>query len=332
MEQDLKNQLIKSADAIRKKVKQLKDHDFNTNTNLKYFFKQIADPLNIIAANKQISVIKTDNDNDNNDDDDQFNSANVKSKICAYNSNNKNYNQIHNTNTRQQVRKKNECESSEESGSVENFYSGDEAENTSDSEKNYDTSLQKEDIIDIYDKIKVPFGVYSHNNKHMIGNTEVNFTTTQEGSNKIYNIHVANKKYKITPGLKELLLRKNPKISLVNLNDKLAYKEILIATNAHKRDFDPTGQIKGDKGFKYSNIIKPLFSDSTDIKKSKRGAGLPSLKKYKKNTELVYWDDPNELVERLKLLIASKTAGNTNLDNEILSIIEELKEAGIIKK
>lgn len=56
------------------------------------------------------------------------------------------------------------------------------------------------------------------------------------------------------------------------------------------------------------------------------------LKNIKKNTELVYWDDPNELVDRLKLLIASKTAGNTNLDNEILSIIEELKEAGVIQE
>ncbi|CAG9137606.1 unnamed protein product, partial [Plutella xylostella] len=46
----------------------------------------------------------------------------------------------------------------------------------------------------------------------------------------------------------------------------------------------------------------------------------------------VYWDDPNELIERLQLLIASKDAGNTNHDNEILSIIEELKEAGIIKE
>ncbi|KAF0719455.1 Integrase catalytic domain-containing protein [Aphis craccivora] len=39
---------------------------------------------------------------------------------------------------------------------------------------------------------------------------------------------------------------------------------------------------------------------------------------------LVYWNDPNELVERLKLLLASKAAGNTGVSNEILSIFEEL--------
>ncbi|CAG9137958.1 unnamed protein product [Plutella xylostella] len=64
----------------------------------------------------------------------------------------------------------------------------------------------------------------------------------------------------------------------------------------------------------------------------KLGGNLTKFKSYKSNTDLVYWDDPNELIERLQLLIASKDAGNTNHDNEILSIIEELKEAGIIKE
>lgn len=48
------------------------------------------------------------------------------------------------------------------------------------------------------------------------------------------------------------------------------------------------------------------------------------------STIILYWDDPNELVERLKLLIASKDAGNTGLDNEIISVVEELRESGII--
>ncbi|XP_066600146.1 putative leucine-rich repeat-containing protein DDB_G0290503 [Prorops nasuta] len=41
--------------------------------------------------------------------------------------------------------------------------------------------------------------------------------------------------------------------------------------------------------------------------------------------DYVYWDNPNELVDRLKLLITSKNAGHTNHDNEIISIIEELQ-------
>jgi len=37
---------------------------------------------------------------------------------------------------------------------------------------------------------------------------------------------------------------------------------------------------------------------------------------------LVYWDNPNELVDRLRLLVASKSAGNTGVSNEIISIFE----------
>lgn len=43
-----------------------------------------------------------------------------------------------------------------------------------------------------------------------------------------------------------------------------------------------------------------------------------------------YWDDPNELVDRLCLLHASKEAGNNNVSNEIISIVSELRQAGYI--
>lgn len=46
--------------------------------------------------------------------------------------------------------------------------------------------------------------------------------------------------------------------------------------------------------------------------------------------DYVHWDDPNELVERLRLLIASEEAGHTGHTNEINSIIEELREANIV--
>lgn len=59
---------------------------------------------------------------------------------------------------------------------------------------------------------------------------------------------------------------------------------------------------------------------------------LPRFKVTKPNsrTDYLYWDDPNELVNRLKLLVAERSAGNHNHENEILSIIEELREGGYI--
>lgn len=46
---------------------------------------------------------------------------------------------------------------------------------------------------------------------------------------------------------------------------------------------------------------------------------------------LKYWDDPNELVERLRLLVSSASAGHTGHSNEMLAIVEELREANIVK-
>lgn len=43
-----------------------------------------------------------------------------------------------------------------------------------------------------------------------------------------------------------------------------------------------------------------------------------------------YFDDPNELCDRLQLLVSSRLAGNTNHMQEINSIIEELQELGCI--
>ena len=46
--------------------------------------------------------------------------------------------------------------------------------------------------------------------------------------------------------------------------------------------------------------------------------------------DYIYWDDPNELVDRLRLLMAEQQAGNKSHSNEILAIVEELREAGYI--
>jgi hypothetical protein len=120
--------------------------------------------------------------------------------------------------------------------------------------------------------------------------------------------------YPLTQGLGNLLFSKNPK--LYTKNDLDVYKSILIQTSTHLTA-DERKIKKG--GNKYTDIIQNLFQP---------GKGL-SVKLQKHN--LVYWDDPNELVDRLRLLLASKSAGNTGVSNEIISIFEELREAGFIK-
>jgi len=74
-------------------------------------------------------------------------------------------------------------------------------------------------------------------------------------------------------------------------------------------------------------LIGKMF-DFTSPSQPKKGDGL--YKDVIPQTQLVYYDDPNELVTRLNLLTSSKSVGNTGVNNEIISILEELRERNII--
>lgn len=122
-----------------------------------------------------------------------------------------------------------------------------------------------------------------------------------------------------TEGLYNLIFYKNPEP--YTSNDLAAYKSILDISSAHR---DTLHRLKQSGMRKYLEIIRPLYKSL-----STSGDGL-KMTYNNKNTEYVYWDDINELVDRLKLLIASKEAGNTSHENEIVAIVNELKEAGVI--
>lgn len=177
----------------------------------------------------------------------------------------------------------------------------------------------------------VPFGVRLERGKLMMGSLRIDMSDDK--------FKVGSNVYKKTPGLNELLYKKIPNFQAITDEDKHNYKLILEETNAHRRDYNPNKPIKSNKGLKYLHIIKPLFkntetvnvrSQSTESHPIGRGITLPLKKRVMPRVDYVYWDDPNELVERLKLLIASREAGNTGLENEIISIIEELRENGTI--
>ncbi|KAL6265892.1 hypothetical protein P5V15_002726 [Pogonomyrmex californicus] len=77
----------------------------------------------------------------------------------------------------------------------------------------------------------------------------------------------------------------------------------------------------GNKGYKYINIIAPLVSTYKRSDKKDAGMGnIPSIMKLNDNKiDHVHWDDPNELVDRFRLLDASHRAGYNAHDNEMLS-------------
>lgn len=145
-------------------------------------------------------------------------------------------------------------------------------------------------------------------NKFFIGNEEVTIAND--------DLTVGDKVYEGTDGLWQLLTLKDPKE--YTAEDESNYREILLASNAHKTT---EGRLKGSKSKKYTNIVKPLVTAKTG-EGLKEVTGLP--------VDYVYWNSPNELVDRLRLLVMEREAGNTGVRNEIESIIEELKEEGII--
>lgn len=152
------------------------------------------------------------------------------------------------------------------------------------------------------------------NTKYFIGNKEIDFDRND-------NISIGKKVYHGSRGLFELLFMKDPDMNEITVTDKRKYKEILEISSAHKQGYDPNGRIASSGGVKYLNVIQGLFSSI--------GRGLLPVTDNK--IDYLHWNDPNELVERLALLIASERAGNGGHKAEIASIEEELREGNFIK-
>lgn len=169
------------------------------------------------------------------------------------------------------------------------------------------------------------FGVRDVKGNLYLGNGEVQF----DGP----DILIDDKKYVGTQGLYELIFKKVPK--KFSKQDAQNYLDILLRTNAHHVDYDPNRKVASSKSGKYVTIVKPLLKGQRPNvwwARSWKGAGIIQKKLTPdRKLQYTYWDDPNELVNRLRLLIASYSAGNGSHLNEIISIVEELREAHIIQ-
>lgn len=158
------------------------------------------------------------------------------------------------------------------------------------------------------------YGIRDVNGRKYIGNQEIS-TRDRE------IILRDGTRYIRTPGLMTLLTSKNPLEYEYNKTDLDDYRDILERTYAHRINYDPWGAIRKESSYKYKNIIRPLFSS---------GGGI-QLDLNNKKVEYRYWDDANELVDRLILLHGSKLSGHSGHHNETESIVDELRERGVIE-
>lgn len=135
----------------------------------------------------------------------------------------------------------------------------------------------------------------------MVGNSSINFSQN--------SIHVGDLVFLSTKGLLKVLFKKNPKESEVKAEDLKNYKAILLKTNAHKKHYKVDSDIRESSSFKFKQYIEKILFPSRKSGSSKRqsstGEGiLPEYMLAKEGNKLdyIYWDDPNELVNRLRLL------------------------------
>lgn len=160
------------------------------------------------------------------------------------------------------------------------------------------------------------YGVRRSGSSLKIGKYVVKFHKTK--------LRIRSKDFPVTTGLLDLLFYKKPPSGYTTA-DLQNYKDILFLTDAHKKFFEKDMLVRSSKrSYKYTNIISPLM-------KSGSGIDTDFMTVNSNPIDYTYWDNPNELVDRLRLLVSSSSAGHTGHNNEIISIIEELREANIIE-
>ena len=151
------------------------------------------------------------------------------------------------------------------------------------------------------------YGLRNKDGKFYIGNKKVDI--------KENNIEVKDgKEYEGTPGLWELIVSKEPKD--FTKEDNKNYANLMVETNSLYRDNNPENKCpKSSKGYNWNTMLKDIWVN----RKGYEGSGV-----------IVIPSNPNALLERLDLLLASQEAGHTGVRNEMVSICDELKRQGVL--
>ena len=175
---------------------------------------------------------------------------------------------------------------------------------------------------EFYDRDKT-FGIHfgEDGNYHM--GAQKGKDCVYRGNNKMItiaynNIYVDGEKFTGTPGLWELIMEDKPNPENYDKKDLDIYGDLLFKTNAIYQNFDPKNSYpRANRGYKWQNIISLIWADRTAVKHYGKGV-------------VVIPSDPNALLERLDLLLASQEAGHTGVRNELVSICDELKRQGVL--
>ena len=107
---------------------------------------------------------------------------------------------------------------------------------------------------------------------------------------------------------------KNPPEKRYANKDLENYVKILTKTHVLYHDNNPNSPYpKSSKGYKWNKYLGYIWEHRKEY------GGV-----------VIMPSDPNTLLERLDLLLASQKAGHTGVGNELVSICDELKRQGVL--
>ena len=153
------------------------------------------------------------------------------------------------------------------------------------------------------------FGIRKEKGHHYIGNKHIII------KNNDIIIPKTGEKLEGTRGLWELIMSKNPQ-NFTDM-DYDNYKYLIITSNVlHRSDNPKNPYPKASGSFKWVYLLGPIWKNKKE--------------KYQGQGVVVIPSDPNALLERLDLLLASQEAGHTGVRNELISICDELKRQGVL--
>ena len=187
-----------------------------------------------------------------------------------------------------------------------------EEEEEEEKEKEEDESIGEiaKDYLNMESRDK-KFGIRKEKGHHYIGNKHVIIK-----DNDII-IAKTGERLKGTTGLWELIMSKNPQ-NFYDM-DYDNYRYLIITSNVLHRGNNPKNPYpKASGSFKWKLLLSPIWF------------GLETKKGYEGSGVVVIPSDPNALLERLDLLLASQEAGHTGVRNELVSICDELKRQGVL--
>ena len=175
------------------------------------------------------------------------------------------------------------------------------------------------------------YGINNINGELKIGTTPISI----EGN----DIIVHGEKFRMNEGVWELLNLAQP----INFNedDNALYLSLMFKTTPFLKD---DGHIKAHRGWKYKNIIKPIYQKyqkykfRKELKNIKQVRRDQDIRKSLSDGNLSYGSglavfipsDINELIERHKLLFGALQSGNTGVLNEISTINDVLHQKGFL--